>query len=696
MISDRNRIYDGWTSLEGGVDAGREPTLLAENQVASAENMTFRGGRAMTRPGFKKLAETFTNPDHSYQSDGLDAGMKAGGINYVVIQGNTAEEVYRKGIFQGAICFSPHEGEDCIVAMIGGRPFKIIPRHNESAVTEIEPIKDEHTPYLKKPPPPPSPLPPGPHPAPGNNNFANATLVSGPKSSLHDPIKGTCVGATVEAGEPLNVLGFTGPVVNTVWYKWTGITDGVREYFNVNQPGYVVEIYTGSTIAGLTFIAGAIMPGPGHPTGIAVQASFIQTAGTLYHIRVRPRGTQFAASFTLKWNDVDPVPPEPFVPANYRNSKKKPIAYMTQADKWLVIQDGESKPILYDGATAVRSKCDETNREKTEVPVGTIMAYGMGRLVVTIAERGIAFGDLYGSHPFEDPGDSLILFTERNFLAEGGDAAIPFTNGRVTGLSFFPQLDTTTGTGQLLAFAERGATSFAINLPRLLWKTSEFQTTALLTTGLRGHRSISVVNEDLWFRSQDGARSYRQARSEPTGWAHIPLSTNVRQFFDIDSEILLKFGSSVYFDNRIIFTTEPAWNQGRPFHNGMAAVDFDIISSFGTKYRPAWEGHWTPGEQKTSNLPNVKVCQVFGGTFNGQERAFFFGMEQVGIDQETNPVYENHLFEFTSSEWDDWDFQHIPWELVSRGFDFKAGQQSTPFNENELYDGDIWLSEIAE
>src|SRR6185437_3890781 len=143
-----------------------------------------------------------------------------------------------------------------------------------------------------------------------------------------------------------------------------------------------------------------------------------------------------------------------------------------------------------------------------------------------------------------DPADSLIQFTERNFLAGGFDAAIPFQQGVATGAVFFPQLDTSTGNGQLMVFAERGASAFFLSLPRELWQTSQFQILALLTTGLRGHRSVSVVNEDLWFRSEDGYRSYRQARSEAAGWAHIPLSTNVRQFMDVDNERLLKYGSS--------------------------------------------------------------------------------------------------------------------------------------------------------
>jgi len=522
-IQDRNRIYDGWVSLEGGVDAGRTPTLLDVNQVVSAENMTFRGGHATTRPGIRKLAENFRNPNHCYYRNppspnytGENAPPNAD-PRYIV--GQRADDAYKHGFFQNIIGYSPHKGEDCLMSMINGRLFKIVPRVHDAVVTEIE--------------------------------------------------------------------------------------------------------------------------------------------------------------------------------LAYRNTFERPIAYMLQADKWLIVQDGQSSPILYDGATARRANEKSTRRagvtnttyvsdaEKTEIPVGTIMAYGMGRIVVVVNDRDVAFGDLFGSHAGPDPSDSLIQFTERNFLAGGFDAAIPFQQGLATGMTFFPQLDTSTGNGQLMVFAERGASSFFLSLPREIWQTSQFQILALSTTGLRGHRSISVVNEDLWFRAEDGYRSYRQARSEATGWAHIPLSTNVRQFMDSDTQSLLKFGSSIYFDNRIIGTCSPYSNNGLAvLHQGLVVVDFDIISSFGTKFRPAWDGHW----QKYNS--GIQWYQVVTGKFGSVTRAFAFGKEgDNGVNQ---------LYEISLNDKDDFD-GHVEWELVSRSFDFsKLSQDSNPFTESELYDGDIWLRDVIE
>jgi hypothetical protein len=369
---------------------------------------------------------------------------------------------------------------------------------------------------------------------------------------------------------------------------------------------------------------------------------------------------------------------------------------MLQVDKWMVIQDGQSSAILHDGQETRRANetsvfdvnsvpprvtTYSTDLKKSEVPAGTIMAYGMGRLVVIVNDRDVAFGDLYGSHEGPEPADSLVQFTERNFLAEGFDAAIPFRQGLAQGMEFFPQLDTSTGNGQLMVFGERGASSFFLSLPREAWKTSQFQIQALSTTGLRGHRSISIVNEDLWFRAEDGYRSYRQARSEAAGWAHIPLSTNVRQFMDTDFEKLLKYGSTIYFDNRIIGTCSPYWNNYQPMHQGLVVVDFDILSSFGTKFRPAWDGHW----QKYN--AGIQIHQLVTGKFQGATRAFIFGR---------SPEDGNQLYEISMNDKDDFDGL-IEWEMVSRSFDFsKLSQQGNPFVENDLYDGDLWLRDLIE
>lgn len=652
MIEDKNRLYDGWLSLEGGVDAGRAPNTINVNQVESAINMTFRGGNATTRPGFRKITESFTdegvvpptdqvwcfNEKHQYNPT---ADTFIFSVNLTMADPGTghvrSNSHYWTILNQFAISGTTHTGQDARAFFRNLNPGNVVFMVDQANIAFYarfqliaKPI-DHGTWFL---------LQVG-HP----DIFGGAGPADTDILKIAFPDFGAAVDLYIEGEYKTSGRALSNP---------DPPYDAIAPWFVNENSEYVYR-------NGIMQSACAYSPHNGQDCIVAL------IGGRLFKI-IPETSTATVTELVISGDDRD-----------LRNRNDFPMAFMTQADKWLIAQDDDSGAIIYDASTARRA-ATTTDILKSEIPTGSIMAYGMGRLTVIVNKRDVAFGDLYGSHAGDDPADSLILFTERNFIAEGFDAAIPFQQGVVTGAMFFPQLDTSTGNGQLMVFAERGAASFFVSIPRDQWKTSAFQVLSLLTTGMRGHRSISVVNEDLWFRSDDGVRSYRQARSEPSGWAHIPLSTNVRQFLENDSDWLLKYSSSIYFDNRVIFTTSPMWNQGRPCHAGMVVVDFDILSSFGQKYSPAWEGLW----QNTGFLP----VQLLTGTFKGVTRAFAFGLDSTG---------QNQLYEISKDDKDDFDGERISWELTSRAFDFqKLSRESTPFTENELYDGDLWLREIVE
>lgn len=365
-----------------------------------------------------------------------------------------------------------------------------------------------------------------------------------------------------------------------------------------------------------------------------------------------------------------------------RNRKDIPLVYMVQADRFHITQDGESTPIIYDGTSARRANPDE-------VPTGNQMAYGMGRLVVVRqSSREIIFGDLYGSHPGPDPGASVLKFTETGFLAEGGSATVPFALGEIVAPIFYPQQDTTSGNGELLVFAEKGMASFFLSLPREQWKDSNFQRLGLLDIGGRGHRSFTSVNGDIWFRSEEGWRSYRQARAEIQGWAQLPLSTEVDNYLDFDTPELLKFGSSIHFNNRLLMTCNPLPNVRydvggaggsrrwpAAYNQGILSLDFDVLSSFGEAKKPAWDGHWS----------NLKTYQLVVGTFNGKERAFAFGPKVNGSSQES---IGTDIFEISLDEVRDYN-GNITSSITSRSMTFDQ-----PYNEKELYSADNWHDQI--
>lgn len=362
------------------------------------------------------------------------------------------------------------------------------------------------------------------------------------------------------------------------------------------------------------------------------------------------------------------------IPIPTRNRADIPINFHLQAGKFHITQDGESSPIIFDGITARRAV-------PTEIFTGKMMGYGQGRIVLVGKDNQIYFGDIRDGMGNGDA--DLLNFTETTFLNEGFPSALPSGMGNPTAIQFIPQQDTATGVGECLVFGQHGVESFMLSLERSTWKNSAFQHTALLGIGAPGHRCVTPVNEDIWFRSNDGYRSYRQARAQVNQYAQIPMSTNIRKWMDQDTPALLEFASCISFNKRLIGTVTPYPNQGVVYHNGLVSLDFDILSTFGRLAAPAWDGQWT--DRTVDPGVGVKVLQLVTGFFDGVERAFAFYLANG----------ENHIMEIGSvATGQDTIINRtgkIISNIVTRSMDFES-----EFNEKLLYGGDCWIDEVEE
>jgi len=96
MIEDKNRIYDGFMTLESGVDSGRTPNSIDTNQVASAESMVFRRGRASTRPGISIPGTTETTPPETPTPSTTPAPAASPQGTYQDVLATTLYQVYRR------------------------------------------------------------------------------------------------------------------------------------------------------------------------------------------------------------------------------------------------------------------------------------------------------------------------------------------------------------------------------------------------------------------------------------------------------------------------------------------------------------------------------------------------------------------------------------------------------------------------
>ncbi|MFZ9681271.1 MAG: hypothetical protein ACO3CL_07605 [Bacteroidia bacterium] len=282
----------------------------------------------------------------------------------------------------------------------------------------------------------------------------------------------------------------------------------------------------------------------------------------------------------------------------------------------------------------------------------------------------------------------LLRFTETTYLAEGGALQVPSFMGKITGLIFMPVQDTTTGQGDLLAFCERGTASFAVSVPRDDWKSTQaFQRVAFPAIGSTSHESLVTNNGDIFFRSFDGLRSYRNARAELSdSYGQVPLSAEMNAVLRYDSKALLGDVSAIVFDNRLLFTASPSVryqgiNPDAPVKvpttfSKIVALDFTTLASVGGKRAPSYDGVWN----------GFDVLQLLTGIVAGSPRAYAF-------------VYDfsdgrvNVLWEITESAPFDYpanvEPQRIKSILETRSFYF-----GSPAEQKRMIRADFWLADL--
>lgn len=298
--------------------------------------------------------------------------------------------------------------------------------------------------------------------------------------------------------------------------------------------------------------------------------------------------------------------------------------WFLEAEEFVIIQDGRSAAWIYDGAQLRRSNNFGIGTGVKEIPTGTVMAYALGRIWVTLTDqRSFVASDLLYD-PTGTPGygrrDAILKFTANEYLAEGGAFSVPFGAGLITAMTPLPQLDTSLGHGPLLVFTEGGA--FSINAPfdRTAWLNLQgpLQTVALLHNGALSDRGVVIVNGDVWYRSADGIRSFRVAQSDQQTWAGTPLSTEVRRTLDRDKVELCPCVSMARFEGRLLTTTGLVYefNAGTRFL-GVVSLDFNPIGGMGNRTaRPVWEGLWT----------GISIHQLYNGNVGGRETTFAWGV----------------------------------------------------------------------
>lgn len=290
----------------------------------------------------------------------------------------------------------------------------------------------------------------------------------------------------------------------------------------------------------------------------------------------------------------------------------RPQAWFEQAECFLVIQDGQSVPLIYDGASIRLSDVlgaggtDADGTPLYEVPVGSVMAYSQGRLWVVSAGRGQPFNEtafVAGDGVYGPTGtaaynrrDAVLKFTENTYLDGGFAFAVPANMGRITAMRAIANLDTSLGQGPLQVFTPAGCFSVQAPFDRTAWAlvTYPIQTVSLIGHGAQAQASTVLVNGDAWYRSLQGVDSFLIARRDFGTWGNRSMSYEVIRHLKDDDLALLRYGSAALFDNRLLVTTTPQRDRAHGvYHKGLVVLDFIPLTSMAGSEPPCWDGLWT-------------------------------------------------------------------------------------------------------
>jgi len=336
------------------------------------------------------------------------------------------------------------------------------------------------------------------------------------------------------------------------------------------------------------------------------------------------------------------------------------------------------------------------NPAALQMPIGTIMAYAYGRVAVSTAQNNIYVSDIIYGNGFTDTANTQN-FTEQTYWAEGGSFTPPANLGLITGMRVMPSLNINVrGQGELVIFCENGSFTLDLSQDRATWQANNIQKVSLIGRGCRSPWSITGVNNDVYFRSDDGWAFYNNAQVDfYQALSFKKISREVQPWVNYDTPWLRQFESAMFFDNRLIATVSPftvanknsAYGLHRP-SRAMIVLDVEMPSkteaeaSLPTRWNGLWEG--------------PQPTQLLTAQINGVQRGFCFSFDADGI----NRIYELQNSSVLATGVDDYSqvYGSVPIKsfFITKRFDFTPNQGASKFVRKQLVGGEMWVSNLKE
>jgi hypothetical protein len=336
------------------------------------------------------------------------------------------------------------------------------------------------------------------------------------------------------------------------------------------------------------------------------------------------------------------------------------------------------------------------NPAAQQMPIGTIMAYAYGRVAVSTAQNNIYVSDIIYGNGFTDTTNTQY-FTEQTYWAEGGSFTPPANLGLITGMRVMPSLNINVrGQGELVIFCENGSFTLDLSQNRTTWQLSNIQKVSLIGRGCRSPWSITGVNNDVYFRSDDGWAFYNNAQVDfYQALSFKKISREVQPWVNYDTPWLRQFESAMFFDNRLIATVSPftiananpSYGLHRP-SRAMIVLDVEMPSKIeaDASLPTRWNGLWE-GPQPT---------QLLSAQINGVQRGFCFSFDADGV----NRLYELQNSSVLATGIDDYSqvYGSVPIKsfFITKRFDFTPNPGASKFVRKQLVGGEMWISNLKE
>jgi hypothetical protein len=326
--------------------------------------------------------------------------------------------------------------------------------------------------------------------------------------------------------------------------------------------------------------------------------------------------------------------------------------YFAQADRYMVIQDGNNTPVILKESGGVVSRFEYSTDASygdslndgydegtdidfvasQQVPIGTVMGYVMGRLHVS--PKYIP-GTTKTGRPYFISGDIVkpsfpedcLRFKETQYFTGGGAHGMPVEMGYVNGMALFRNSQQGTGSGDLYVFGRNGLAAFAVSVPRASWTDRTIAQGLFVGSGTKSPWAVTEVNNDIVFRGLDGLRmmSYTTSQQWRTGSLfNSPISEEVARY--MDDKDYLEYVSTAMYDNQLLSTCDGVSTR---YFKGMVHMDVSPTVNLGSSTTgPAYSGVWT----------GANFAQVLSARKDGEPRQFVFaqGPKLYLVDKEVD------------------------------------------------------------